>query len=110
MPAIFRQYATMRAATRIVQTRAITNSARNQSLMGKNPVANQPDSNNANVRKDTPNTDKQSSASKDEHLSGDDHPAKQPDHQATPDRSTGIGGSTEVKGGKEGLGERTDKQ
>ena len=78
--------------------------------MGSNPQANQPDSINANVRSDTPNTDQQSSASADEHKSGDDHPAKQPDHQAEPSRKTGIGGSEEVKGGKEGLGERGDKQ
>lgn len=75
--------------------------------MGDNPQANQPDSINQQVRSDTPNTDKKSSASPDEHKSGDDHPAKQPDHQAEPDRSTGIGGEHKVKGGKEGLDERT---
>jgi len=75
--------------------------------MGENPKANQPDSINQQVRSDTPNTDKQSSASPDENKSGDDHPAKQPDHQAEPTRSTGIGGDSEVKGGKDGLGERT---
>jgi hypothetical protein len=78
--------------------------------MGSNPQANQPDSINANVRSDTPNTDQQSNASRQEHKSGDDHPAKQPDHQAEPSRKTGIGGSDEVKGGTEGLGERGDKQ
>lgn len=55
-------------------------------------------------------TDKQSNASQDEHKSGDDHPAKQPDPQEDSERSTGFhevkGG---VKGGKEGLGERSDK-
>jgi len=60
---------------------------------------------NADVRSSTLNTDKQSSASEDEHKSGDDHPAKQPDQQAKPTRSTGIGGQEEVKGGKEGLNE-----
>ncbi|KAJ4410898.1 hypothetical protein N0V91_001827 [Didymella pomorum] len=47
----------------------------------------------------------QSSASTDEHKSGADHPAKQPDQQAQPTRSTGIGGGEEVKGGKEGRDE-----
>jgi hypothetical protein len=50
-------------------------------------------------------TDSQSSASTDEHKTGADHPAKQPDQQAPPTRSTGIGGAEEVKGGKEGLDE-----
>jgi hypothetical protein len=78
--------------------------------MGKNPEANMPDSNAKKVRSDTPNTDPQSTASPDEHKSGDDHPAKQPDYQATPTKSTGVGGQTEVAGGKEGLKERGDKQ
>lgn len=78
--------------------------------MGRNPVASQPDSNARDVRKHTPNTDKQSSASKDEHLSGDEHPARQPDYQEAPTRTTGIGGGDEVKGGKAGLGARVDKQ
>lgn len=72
-----------------------------------------PDSNNPPSRSpsaNTPNTDPQSSASKEEHKSGDDHPAKQPDNQQEPERKTGFGGETDVKGGKEGLGERTDKQ
>ncbi|KAI5270443.1 hypothetical protein E4T47_06254 [Aureobasidium subglaciale] len=42
--------------------------------------------------------------------SGDDHPAKQPDPQKPSDRSTGFQEVHEVKGGKEGLGARTDKQ
>lgn len=79
--------------------------------MGSNPQANQPDSApNRKVRKDTPNTDAQSNASKDEDKTGDDHPAKQPDPQQTPSKSTGIGGSKGMKGGKESLGERGDKQ
>lgn len=57
--------------------------------------------------------DSQSSASsKDpaESNSGDDHPAKQPDGQQESDRSTGFNESAkEVKGGKQGLGQRTDK-
>lgn len=65
---------------------------------------------NAKVRNSTQNTDPQSSASQDEHKSGDDHPAKQPDFQEQPKSTTGIGGGEEVKGGKEGLGERGDKQ
>ncbi|KAH9874637.1 hypothetical protein IAQ61_003827 [Plenodomus lingam] len=79
----------------------------------KSPAANLPDPSpnssaapNASVRSDTQNTDRQSSASKDEDKTGDDHPAKQPDYQAEPKRGTGIGGQEEVKGGKAGLGER----
>ncbi|KAK3081625.1 hypothetical protein LTS18_004689 [Coniosporium uncinatum] len=58
-----------------------------------------------------PSDQKQSSASsaETESKSGDDHPAKQPDNQAEPERSTGFQGAREVKGGKEGLGDRTDK-
>jgi len=86
-------------------------------LMGNNPDANLPDPSenssaapNAKVRTDTQNTDKQSSTSTEEHKSGDDHPAKQPDYQAEPTRTTGIGGGDKVKGGKDGLHERGDKQ
>jgi hypothetical protein len=85
--------------------------------MGDNPDANLPDPSknssaapNAKVRSDTQNNDHQSSASQDEHKTGDDHPAKQPDYQAQPSRTTGIGGSEEVQGGKAGLHERGDKQ
>lgn len=77
--------------------------------MGSNPQANQPDSNAANVRRDTPNTDRQSSASNEEHKQGDAHPAKQPDPQPDPPRKTGIGGKEGVAGGKEGLGERDNR-
>ena len=79
--------------------------------MGSNPKANQPDSGpNQKVRNDTPNTDPQSNASQDENKTGDDHPAKQPDPQSTPSRSTGIGGVKGMTGGKKSLGERGDKQ
>lgn len=64
--------------------------------MGTDPKANQPDSINQKVRNDTPNTDSQSTASQDEHKSGSDHPAKQPDPQVKPDRSTGIGRQSDV--------------
>ena len=63
-----------------------------------------------------PASDPQSNASaKDpaENNSGDDHPAKQPDHQAPSERSTGFNEGPEaaegVKGGKEGLDKRTDR-
>lgn len=82
-----------------------------------NPKSNLPDPSenssaapNAKMRSDTQNTDHQSSASPDENKTGDDHPAKQPDHQAQPSRTTGIGGGEKVQGGKEGLHERGDKQ
>ena len=107
----------LRAAQHLVTTRAFTTSPPLTKLMGDNPVANLPGPSenssaapNAKVRSDTQNTDHQSSASQEEHKIGDDHPAKQPDYQAEPSRKTGIGGSEEVKGGKEGLGERGDKQ
>lgn len=93
--------------------RLLTTTPHPSKLMGSNPSANLPDPDpdssaapNAKVRTDTQNTDPQSSASKVEHLEGDDHPAKQPDYQAKPTRSTGIGGQEEVKGGKEGLADR----
>jgi hypothetical protein len=98
-------------------TRAFSTTRPTFKLMGDNPDANLPDPSknssaapNAQKRSDTQNTDHQSSASQDEHKTGDDHPAKQPDHQEQPSRTTGIGGGEEVKGGKEGLGERGDKQ
>lgn len=85
--------------------------------MGDKPDSNLPDPDknssaapNAEVRSSPQHTDQKSSASKDEHKTGDDHPAKQPDPQAQPTRTTGIGGSEEVKGGKDGLHERGDKQ
>lgn len=56
--------------------------------------------------------DSQSNASLkdgDQEKSGDDHPAKQPDPQQASDRSTGFGNVKEVKGGKEGLDQRTDR-
>lgn len=58
---------------------------------------------------DNPNVDPVSNVSREEHKTGDDHPARQPDPQAQPTRSTGVGGQAEVKGGKEGLGERSDR-
>ena len=73
--------------------------------MGKNKPdqsANSSAKPNADARSSPLDTDKQSSASTEEHKAGSDHPAKQPDPQAQPTRSTGIGGVKEVKGGKEG--------
>ncbi|KAH7045117.1 hypothetical protein B0J12DRAFT_549604, partial [Macrophomina phaseolina] len=81
-----------------------------EQMMGSNPKANQPDGISAQARKDSPNTDPQSNASQEEHKTGDDHPARQPDYQAKPTRSTGFESQDEVKGGKEGLGDRVDKQ
>ena len=77
--------------------------------MGSNLQANQPDSINKSVRRDTPNTDQQSTASQEEYKTGDGHPAKQPDYQQEPNRKTGIGGGTEVEGGKGGLHNRGDR-
>ncbi|KAF1839356.1 hypothetical protein BDW02DRAFT_563893 [Decorospora gaudefroyi] len=107
---------TMRTSLCTSMPRAFSTSRPTFKIMGNNPDSNLPDPSknssaapNAKVRSDTQNTDKQSSASPDEHKSGDDHPAKQPDHQQQPSRTTGIGGETQVQGGKEGLGERGDR-
>jgi hypothetical protein len=98
------------ASTQLTE-RAFASSALRLSgkMMDGNPKANQPDSIARESRDDTPNTDPQSNASQEEHKSGDDHPAKQPDFQAEPSRTTGIGGQSEVKGGKEGINARDDK-
>ncbi|KAF2659824.1 hypothetical protein K491DRAFT_775295 [Lophiostoma macrostomum CBS 122681] len=90
--------------------RGFATSSSMRKIMGSNPDANQPDSINKDVRKDTPNTDSQSNASKQEDKSGDNHPAKQPDDQQKPTRSTCIGGQTDVPGGRAGEKYRTDKQ
>ena len=61
-------------------------------------------------KKSSPAEDSQSSASTASNTSSDDHPAKQPDPQAKVTRSTGFGNvEGGVKGGKEGLGERSDR-
>jgi hypothetical protein len=58
----------------------------------------------------TPGEDPQSNASQQEHKTGDDHPAKQPDPQAEVTRSTGFGNvKGPVEGGKEGLKHRSDR-
>lgn len=81
-------------------------------FLQKDPPApgNQPPSAKSAGRTTHVSEDPQSSASTSENKSGDDHPAKQPDPQADSERSTGFhevkGG---VKGGKEGLGQRSDK-
>ncbi|KAF2829143.1 hypothetical protein CC86DRAFT_368210 [Ophiobolus disseminans] len=113
-------YLRLRAIQRLpsqTSTRPFSITPLRSKLMGENPDSNLPDPSknssaapNAKVRSDTQNTDHQSSASNEEHKSGDNHPAKQPDHQAQPTRSTGIGGGEEVQGGKDGLHERGDKQ
>jgi hypothetical protein len=113
-------YLRLRAAQRLplqFSVRPFSTTPLRSKLMGDNPDANLPDPSknssaapNAKVRTDTQNTDQQSSASTVEHKTGDDHPAKQPDPQAEPTRSTGIGGNDKVQGGKSGLHERGDKQ
>lgn len=90
-----------------VGSRALTTSS---VWWNNNPKANQPDGISRETRKDTPNTDRQSSASQEEHKTGDDHPAKQPDYQAEPTRSTGFGGQAEVRGGKEGLKDEKERR
>ncbi|KAF2026399.1 hypothetical protein EK21DRAFT_74225 [Setomelanomma holmii] len=110
-------YLRLRAVQRLplqTSTRSFSTTPLRMKIMGDNPDANLPDPSenssaapNAKVRTDTQNTDHQSSASDQEHLTGDDHPAKQPDPQSKPTRTTGIGGDQNVDGGKGGLHERT---
>ncbi|KAK5121168.1 hypothetical protein LTR85_005652 [Meristemomyces frigidus] len=78
------------------------------------PPGNQPPSAKSAGRSKHLAEDPQSSASSkdpDEHKTGDDHPAKQPDRQVEGDRSTGFHDfKGDVKGGKEGLGSRSDRK
>ena len=102
---------TLRVAPKIrtfTTTRPITQELKRGPDMGSNKPDQGPNSSakpNADVRSSTPNTDNQSSVSTEEHKSGGDHPAKQPDQQAQPTRSTGIGGDEKVQGGKKGQDE-----
>lgn len=71
---------------------------------GPNPTYHNPPSRSNDQQ--SPDQDKQSSAST-ASGSGDDHPAKQPDPQEKPSRSTGFGAQEEVKKGDQS--QRTDK-
>jgi hypothetical protein len=85
-------YLRLRAVQRLpLQTslRSFGTTPLRRKLMGDNPDANLPD------------PSKNSSAAPN---------AKQPDPQAKPTRSTGIGSNDKVAGGKAGLHERGDKQ
>ncbi|KAM0691068.1 hypothetical protein Q7P36_009839 [Cladosporium allicinum] len=74
------------------------------------PSTNMPPNTVKAGKKSSPSEDSQSSASTAPDNSSDDHPAKQPDPQAEVTRSTGFGNvEGGVKGGKEGLGERSDR-
>ena len=74
------------------------------------PSQNLPPSRQKAGKTSSPAEDSQSSASTATEASSDDHPAKQPDPQAEVQRSTGFGNvEGGVKGGKEGLGERSDR-
>ena len=97
--------------TRIASTRPLSTTSR--LLKDPPPPPNIPPAGQQKGRTQSPAHDTQSSASTKssaESKSGDDHPAKQPDPQKPSDRSTGFQEVDEVKGGKEGLGARTDKQ
>lgn len=99
----------MRTA-RIASTRPLSTTSRLQK--DPPPPPNIPPGAQQKGRTTSPNKDRQSSASTHtsaESKSGDDHPAKQPDPQAPAERSTGFHEIHEVKGGKEGLGARSDK-
>lgn len=109
MPSLLRPVARTLRATPSIRTFTTARPFAQKLERGPDMGSNKPDQSanssakpNADARSSTLNTDKQSSASDQEHKSGDDHPAKQPDQQAQPTRSTGIGGNKEVKGGKEG--------
>jgi len=65
---------------------------------------------NSSPEQTPPHEQAQSNASQQEHKSGDDHPAKQPDKQQQPERTTPFGGKEQVEGGKAGQHERSDKQ
>jgi hypothetical protein len=74
------------------------------------PSTNMPPNSVKAGKKSSPSEDSQSSASTAPDTSSDDHPAKQPDPQAEVTRSTGFGNvEGGVKGGKAGLGERSDR-
>ena len=98
---------TLRATT-LTPTRTFATTRAN--LKAGEPVSQNPPSARDAGRDSHVSTDSQSSASTQEHKTGDDHPAKQPDQQQDSDRSTGFGHQQGVKGGKEGLGERTDRK
>ena len=97
--------------TRIASTRPLSTTSRLQK--DPPPPPNIPPAGQQKGRVQSPAHDTQSSASTKSsaaNKSGDDHPAKQPDPQKPSDRSTGFQEVDEVKGGKEGLGARSDKQ
>ena len=74
------------------------------------PPSNMPPNAEKAGKSHTPGQDSQSNASMQEGKTGDDHPAKQPDHQAEVSRSTGFGNvKGAVEGGKEGLHHRSDR-
>ncbi|KAK5118832.1 hypothetical protein LTR62_000041 [Meristemomyces frigidus] len=99
----------LRTTTAALTHRTLTTTTR---LQTNPPPSNQSPSAKQASRSTQPASDPQSSASlkqPDANAQGDDHPAKQPDTQKASERSTGFGNVEEVKGGKEGLGARTDK-
>ncbi|EMC98351.1 hypothetical protein BAUCODRAFT_422649 [Baudoinia panamericana UAMH 10762] len=84
-----------------------------RALLADPPPGNQSPSAKQHGRTSQPVDDPQSSAaSRDPNYTqteGDDNPMKQPDRQVPSERSTGFHEVDEVKGGKEGLGARSDK-
>ncbi|KAH0371311.1 hypothetical protein KCU65_g1990, partial [Aureobasidium melanogenum] len=97
--------------SRIASTRPLSTTSRLHK--DSPPPPNIPPGGQQKGRTQSPAHDTKSSASTKgsaPNKSGDDHPAKQPDPQQASDRSTGFQEVKEVKGGKEGLGARDDKQ
>lgn len=102
---------TFMRTSRIASTRPLSTTSR--LLKDTPPPPNIPPGGQQKGRTQSPAHDSKSSASTQRpaaNKSGDDHPAKQPDPQQASDRSTGFQEVKEVKGGKEGLGARDDKQ
>ncbi|CAD0114680.1 unnamed protein product [Aureobasidium uvarum] len=97
--------------SRIASTRPLSTTSRLQK--DPPPPPNIPPGRQQKGHTSSPAHDDKSSAStkgSGQNKSGDDHPAKQPDPQKPSSRSTGFQEVDEVKGGKEGLGARTDKK
>ncbi|KAH0024220.1 hypothetical protein KCU78_g5151, partial [Aureobasidium melanogenum] len=97
--------------SRIASTRPLSTTSRLQK--DPPPPPNIPPGAQQKGHTQSPAHDSKSSASTQgsaPNKSGDDHPAKQPDPQQASDRSTGFQEVKEVKGGKESLGARSDKQ
>ena len=90
-----------RCPPRLLAARHFSTAVTARKQDGPPPMSNQPASKAREARgNETPSRDPQNNASNQEHKSGDERPAKQPDPQEQPSRSTGFGAQSEVAGGK----------